>query len=43
MPDKWSYVLAAYGVGAVALVAYWRFLARKTRALAAGKRARSTR
>ena len=29
MPDNWSYVFAAYGIAAVALVAYWRHLARR--------------
>ena len=38
MPDNWSYVLAAYGVGAVALVGYWRYLVRKARILSASTR-----
>ena len=41
MPDKWGYVLAAYGVAAVALIGYWRYLMRKARTLSAktqGKR-----
>ena len=29
MPDNWSYVFAAYGIAAVALIAYWRHLARR--------------
>ena len=33
MPDHWSYVLAAYGVGAVALAGYWRYLGARARAL----------
>jgi hypothetical protein len=35
MPSNWDYVLAAYGIAAVALLAYWRHLARRARALAA--------
>ena len=34
MPSNWGYVLAAYGIAAVALLSYWRYLARRTRALA---------
>jgi hypothetical protein len=34
MPSNWGYVFAAYGIAAVALLAYWRHLARRTRALA---------
>jgi cytochrome oxidase assembly protein ShyY1 len=33
MPDHWSYVLAAYGLAAVALIGYWRYLAARARAL----------
>ncbi len=33
MPDHWSYVMAAYGVGALALLGYWRYLERRARAL----------
>lgn len=39
MPSNWSYVIAAYGIAAVALFGYWRRLARRTRALAARPRA----
>ncbi len=31
MPSNWGYVLAAYGVAAVALLTYWRHLARRAR------------
>jgi hypothetical protein len=40
MPDHWGYVGAAYGLAAAALIGYWRYLARRTRALTAGKRSR---
>ncbi len=33
MPANWSYVIAAYGIAAVALFGYWRRLARRARAL----------
>ena len=33
MPSNWGYVFAAYGIAAVALLSYWRHLARRTRAL----------
>jgi hypothetical protein len=33
MPDNWGFVLAAYGLAAVVLVAYWRRLVRLERAL----------
>jgi hypothetical protein len=33
MPDHWGYVLAAYGVAAAAIGAYWRHLAARARAL----------
>jgi len=33
MPDNWGFVLAAYGLAAVVLVAYWRRLVRRERAL----------
>jgi hypothetical protein len=39
MPANWGYVIAAYGIAAVALFAYWRRLARRARALAARPRA----
>ena len=32
MPDNWGYVLAAYGVAALALGWYWRALVRRARA-----------
>lgn len=35
MPDHWGYVLAAYGLAAAALLAYWRHLLRRARGLAA--------
>jgi hypothetical protein len=38
MPDNWSYVLAAYGVAAVAVIGYWRYLSARARALTRGKR-----
>jgi hypothetical protein len=38
IPDNWSYVLAAYGVAAVALIGYWRYLSVKARALSNGRR-----
>jgi len=34
MPDHWSYVLAAYGLAAVALVGYWRYLCARARDVA---------
>jgi hypothetical protein len=40
MPDHWGYVTAAYAVAAVALIGYWRYLARRARALSTGKRSR---
>ncbi len=33
MPANWGYVLAAYGLAAVALLGYWRHLVRRSRAL----------
>jgi hypothetical protein len=41
VPDNWSYVLAAYGVSAVTLIAYWRYLSARARALGHDRRARS--
>lgn len=41
MPDNWSYVLAAYGLAAGALIAYWRSIVRRSRSLGA-RRARHT-
>jgi hypothetical protein len=40
MPANWGYVLAAYGVAALALLGYWRHLARRARAVAARRAAR---
>ena len=31
LPDNWGYVFAAYGIAAVALIGYWRHLARRAR------------
>jgi hypothetical protein len=28
MPDNWRFVIAAYGLAAIVLAAYWRFLFR---------------
>ena len=39
MPANWSYVVAAYGIAAVALFGYWRHLARRARALTVRPRA----
>jgi len=33
MPDNWGYVVAAYGLAAVALFVYWRRLARREKEL----------
>ena len=33
MPDHWDYVLAAYGVAALFLLGYWRYLTARARAL----------
>ena len=41
MPANWGYVLAAYGLAAVALLTYWRHLARRARALASRRSARA--
>ena len=40
MPANWGYVLAAYGIAAVALLAYWRHLARRARVLTARRAAK---
>jgi hypothetical protein len=40
MPSNWGYVFAAYGIAAVTLLAYWRHLARRARALAAHRAAK---
>ena len=33
MADNWSFVLAAYGLAAVVLLAYWRWLVRREKEL----------
>jgi len=33
MPDNWGFVLAAYGLAAIVLIAYWRFLFRREKEL----------
>jgi hypothetical protein len=33
MPDNWSYVAAAYGIAAAALIGYWRYLSARARAV----------
>ena len=33
MPDNWGFVLLAYGLAAVVLIAYWRRLVRRERVL----------
>jgi len=38
MPDNWGFVAAAYGLTAVALVIYWRRLAKKERQIEALRR-----
>jgi hypothetical protein len=40
MPDHWNYVLAAYGLAAVALIGYWRYLRARARALSHPRRGR---
>ena len=40
MPDNWGYVLSAYGVAAVALIGYWRYLSRRARRVAGARRER---
>jgi len=42
MPDHWNYVLAAYGVAAVALIGYWRYLSARARALSSLRRGKGT-
>jgi hypothetical protein len=36
MPDNWSFVAAAYGLAALVLGGYWRFLRRKERSYSEG-------
>jgi hypothetical protein len=43
MPDNWGFVIAAYGLAAVVLAAYWRFLFRLEKLLDAAKFARHSR
>jgi hypothetical protein len=38
MPDNWGFVAAAYGLTAVALLIYWRRLAKKERQIEALRR-----
>jgi hypothetical protein len=33
MPDNWGFVIAAYGLAAIVLIAYWRFLFRREKEL----------
>jgi len=33
MPDNWGFVIAAYGLAAIVLIAYWRFLLRREKEL----------
>jgi hypothetical protein len=33
MPDNWGFVIAAYGLAAIALGGYWLFLGRREREL----------
>ncbi len=33
MPDNWGFVIAAYGLAAVVLILYWRFLSRREKEL----------
>jgi hypothetical protein len=40
MPDHWGYVGAAYGIAAVVLVGYWRYLSHRARRLAGARRSR---
>jgi hypothetical protein len=40
MTDHWGFVIAAYGVAAVALAGYWRRLVRLERHTSAGARGR---
>ena len=44
MPDNWSYVFSAYGLAAIALLAYWRRLAGRAKSLSGrGERQRPDR
>ena len=33
MPDNWGFVIGAYGLAAIVLITYWRFLFRREREL----------
>jgi hypothetical protein len=41
--DHWGFVLAAYGLAALVLAGYWRYLCRRERELSGLSRAMSTR
>jgi hypothetical protein len=43
MPDNWGFVAAAYGLTAVALLVYWRRLAKKEREIEALRRPKAPR
>src|SRR4029450_14149069 len=40
MPDNWGFVLAAYGLAAVVLITYWRFLSRREKEIKGANAAR---
>ena len=42
MPDNWSYVFAAYGLAAAALLGYWRYLAVRARGVTHPRTGRRT-
>lgn len=33
MPDNWGFIIAAYGLAAIVLITYWRFLFRREKEL----------
>jgi hypothetical protein len=43
MPDNWRYVAAAYGIAAVALIGYWRYLSARARTLTRHRAAKARR
>src|SRR5262249_57729029 len=43
MPDHWNYVLAAYGLAAIGLIGYWRYLAARARTLSESRRGKGRR
>jgi len=43
IPDHWNYVLTAYGLAAIGVIGYWRYLAARARALAQSRRGRERR